>query len=71
MFEAVSAVFSKPQKTISLLRLAGLRSKYPKPPPRPVTKITFLLHADEVRTSQESHLWTSTFCYENSFTVYM
>jgi hypothetical protein len=30
-----------------------------------------LLYIDDVRTSQETHLWVSTACYGFSFTFYM
>jgi hypothetical protein len=37
--------------------------------PRPVTGIALLyLFVDEIRTSQEAHLWASTACYGESFT---
>jgi hypothetical protein len=39
-------------------------------PPRPVTEIALLLlYVDDVRTSQKTHLWASTACYVDSFTM--
>jgi hypothetical protein len=30
----------------------------------------YFLHVDDVRTSRETHLWTSTVCCGDSFTFY-
>jgi hypothetical protein len=36
----------------------------------PVTEIALLFkYVDDVRTSQETHLWASTACYGNGFTI--
>jgi hypothetical protein len=39
-------------------------------PPRPVIGIAlaFFIYVDDIRTSQETHLWASRTCYRNSFT---
>jgi hypothetical protein len=31
----------------------------------------YFLYIDDVRTQQETHLWTSTICYGNSFIFYI
>jgi hypothetical protein len=38
---------------------------------RPLTEIPFILYVDNVRISQETHLWASTDCYRDIFTCYM
>jgi hypothetical protein len=40
-------------------------------PERPVAVMELiLLYVDDVRTSQETHLWDSTACYGDSFNFY-
>jgi hypothetical protein len=39
--------------------------------PQPVTRIALILYADDVRASQETHLWAFTASYVNSFTFHM
>jgi hypothetical protein len=38
-------------------------------PPRPITGIALFFYVDDVRTSQEAHLWTSTACYGDSVII--
>jgi hypothetical protein len=38
-------------------------------PPQPLTEIELLLYVHNVRSSQETRLWTSTACYGGSFRV--
>jgi hypothetical protein len=35
--------------------------------PRPVTELALLFYVDDIRTSQETHVWASTACYGDSF----
>jgi hypothetical protein len=38
-------------------------------PPQPVMKIVLLFYVVDDRTSQELHLWASTTCYWDGFTI--
>jgi hypothetical protein len=48
-----------------------LNNSHPYRPLQPVTERAFItfLYIDEVRASQETHLWASTACYGDSFTL--
>jgi hypothetical protein len=44
---------------------------FPQPykPPRPLTGIALNVYVDDIRTSQETHIWTSTVCYGDCLTL--
>jgi hypothetical protein len=48
-----------------------LHRKHTYGPKRPLTEIVLFLYVHDIRTSQETCLWTSTACYGVNITLYI